>query len=1195
MSAAAHAPDWRDLDLAPGGRSLIEASAGTGKTWTIAALYLRLLLENALTPRRIVVTTFTDAAASELRERLRARLAWAEAEALGFDGSAASSAEAIDTGWLRGRWRAEPARRETDLRRLRLALAELDLAPISTLHGLCARILAEHPFAAGGRFVQGELVDGAAWHAEIAADLRRVLAQGDPAEVSVWLPTELRACLPKPPSARQIGQCLAPGSEVPEIELPPWPAEQLVTAFREGAAGLKGNYKAVIRGWRQLADFIENHGETTLGSAEAEALAKVDYDKAVSAVGRGLAATARALAGVDETVAFAARFADARRQRLWQSIRGWAIRQKARQSERHDQRSFDDLLTQVRAALRDESAQAARPLADALFAAWPVAMVDEFQDTDGVQYGILDAIYRDAEGMPRGRLVMIGDPKQAIYRFRGGDIHSYQRAAASAAERDHLRLAVNHRSSRAMVAALNAFFAHAGEALDAGGDASSGIAYRAVEASARRDAAPYTINGTPLAQPLRVLIDPEPPEESAERVERALSAAANDIAAMLASGTHFIGKAPLRPADIAVLLPTHAQILRMKALLEARGVPSVAMAKSSVLATGIARELQLVLYAVLHAERQPPIRAALATRLGGMTLAAIRALDADAAAWQSISLRFHGWRRLWQTRGVQALVDALIGQAGARLLAGEDGERALTDLRHLGEALQAEAEAGLGPRELLDWMAAARVGDTDGEESASESRQLRIESEAPRVRLMTLHASKGLEFPVVFLPLMWAHGERREDGLVVLHDPATGTRQLRADAAAAAQAARELQDERFRMLYVALTRAIYACHIHALPPQRALDARKGASSVSDAGTRRSALDVLLARLQPALDSVELAAATPHVDWRQGWNLGEIAHYRPALAETARGEARAMPETARGALPSRYSFSTLTRGLHAGDGSQEAAAGDEAVVSPGETTPGEETAENEHPELLALQGVRGIGIGNAMHAVFEHRVVGQPVTGQGALLRQALQAESLWPDDARGGELAARLGRRIDAVLAAPLAADLPALGALPANDLLAEMEFHFALDATSMSVLRDACAAHGEPLLVPPNERPLAGLMTGKIDLLFRYQGRFHVLDYKGNFLGARVGDYAGDALGRAMDAAHYRFQALLYVLALDRHLRQRLPDYSRERHLGEVCYLFVRAAGLAPGAGVWRHRFGERLLDAAQVALPGHDAEAAA
>lgn len=1199
MSDQVSVIDWRNLELGSAGRSLIEASAGTGKTWIIAALYLRLILERALSPRGIVVTTFTDAAASELRERLRARLLWAEREALDFDGTAPISDAAADLVWLQDRWRADTAQREVDIGRLRLALSELDLAPVSTLHGLCARVLAEHPFAAGGRFVQGELVDGKAWHNEIAADLRRILNQSSVAELNGFLSPELRGFLPKRISGKQIGQLLAPGSDVPQFQLPDWPDSDTIAALREGARARLFRANSVQpKAWLAAADFIESEGQSAIDEKQLEGMRLADGLKGVLKGMEDDPSLLRAAALSASTADFITRYFDAGRQQLWQQLRTWAMAQKCRQAERHDQRSFDDLIGDVQAALDSEQGGAQRPLADALHAAWPVALVDEFQDTDGVQYGILDAIYRDAEGTPRGRLVMVGDPKQAIYRFRGGDIHTYERASKSAPADSHLRLDVNHRSSRAMVAAINELYQVCGDALDARDDARSIIRYHPVEASARRDDTPLCLDGKPLTQPLRMVVHPDPPAASGQRVQLALESCANEIAAMLGSGRYTLtdeggdGKPrPLRPADIAVLLPSNFQILGMRSLLEARDVPCVSMARSSVFAGDTARELQLILYAVVNAERQAPLRAALATGLFGMSLQQVAALDGDVSQWQSFSVLFHRWRGIWQTLGVQALIDAVIERIGARLLAEVGGERTLTDLRHLGEELQTAANEGLGQTELLEWLTAQRDNETDGEESAAESRQLRIESESPRVQLMTLHASKGLEFPLVFLPLMWAHQGKAEDGLVALSDAKSGHRHLRADDAAAEIAAEELQDERFRVLYVALTRAIYACHVQMLPVNRPVDAVSKKTSVADTGHKRSALDVMLGRLLSGLDASLLAELTPHIRWENGWNRDGAVRYQAERIPVRRSEARRLSAMPWSPLPSLHSFSALMRGVQAADGTKEGAADDEDLLP--STTP--VTVTEEHPALKALADKHGAEFGTALHGVFERREIGRPVIEQGELLQRELQRQSLWANDREGRRLAALLGERIDTTLATPLADEMPALGALPGKDLLAEMQFHFAIDAVSLGTLRAVCAAHHEPDLVPANDRQLRGLMTGKIDLIFRHDGCYHVLDYKGNYLGTSIDDYRPEALRRAMDAANYRFQALLYVLALDRHLRLRLADYSRERHLGDAWYLFVRAVGLNADAGIWRHRFADGLLDDLQAALSTAITEVAA
>jgi exodeoxyribonuclease V beta subunit len=247
----------------------------------------------------------------------------------------------------------------------------------------------------------------------------------------------------------------------------------------------------------------------------------------------------------------------------------------------------------------------------------------------------------------------------------------------------------------------------------------------------------------------------------------------------------------------------------------------------------------------------------------------------------------------------------------------------------------------------------------------------------------------------------------------------------------------------------------------------------------------------------------------------------------------------------------------------------------------------------HPELLPLATVRGTDIGNAIHAVFEHRAIGVPLGEQHALIERCLDDAGVRRQGVGMPALVAALARRLQSTLEAPLGLrDAPALrlADVPEVDLRAEMEFTFVLDAVAMAALHRACARHGEGDLVPHGTRVLSGLMNGKIDLLFQQGGRFHVLDYKGNYLGDTLAAYQGEALRSSMDQHRYRFQALIYTVAADRYLRQRLGSaYRRERHLGECVYLFVRAAGLAPDAGIWRHRFPDALLTAVGEVLGAH------
>ncbi len=1223
--------DWTCLPLTEGGRSLVEASAGTGKTWTIAALYLRLLLERQLSPRQIVVSTFTNAAAAELGDRLRAKLRWAIAEAWSYREDAPDdAAERSDRLWLRARWRRDQQAIATDVKRLQAALTELDGAPIGTLHRLCSRILAEHPVAAGAAFRNRELVDGKALQAALAKDLWRVISQGEDTDELVALARATDITLKK--LDRYIPILLHPDAVVEPVDpatittiiagvvgdVRAWIAN--VRAV-QASDGLVDHRRRLPKAWYALADALEAEDGDVLGVLKEyrKDLLQASLREGINKAGQTdplVLGLVQRSAGIVESIDLVTqdRASHVPLRRFLAAAQRWCRKTLQARLEAANQLSFDQLLVAVRAALAPRDGQ--RALADALFAVWPVALVDEFQDTDPVQFGILDAIYRDADGAPRGRLVMIGDPKQAIYRFRGGDVQAYERAKADVPIADRLSLGVNHRSSRAYVEAVNQFYEATG--LTLGPETSdTPIRYARVEASSRRDDAPLCCgpDAKPVTRPLVLhRIDPEIAPSDLEA--HALRACAKQIVQALSEQGYRIGSRRLQPGDIAVLLPTNGQVERLAAILKAHGVPCVISAQKSVFQTETARELRLILHAVLNAHDPRCLRAALATRLLGGSLASLQALSRDTAAWDRHSGDFHRLHAMLERGGPLALVAGLLERHAQRLLETVQGERILTDLRHLGELLQeAWQRDGSGER-LLAWFADQM--ESDGEDSdAVDARALRLESDAQRVQVMTLHASKGLEFGVVFLPLMWKHRRSRaSEQAPQLLSSADGRVNYLVEDEARELVRQQEYEERFRVLYVALTRAIHACHVFVLPepckpsPLLMAKAKSPRAAVAEmqkndgltpvirkARSREVALNAL------SLEALARGRPARYIEIRQGWDVPNPSAWREETPDVSLRAARPLPAPLSGPLPMLHSFTTLNGGAGHSTGAEASAAEDEVQAAPADieqSVPVSDLAADAgvdaatHPELDALSAIAGIEFGNAVHALFEHRAPGCPITPENVLA--TLQEHGIQLDHGAMQTLSVDLARRLQAVLQTPLA-DVggPRLWDLTAGDMRAELEFHYLLDGVSLSALRKACAEHGEAELVPAREQMLAGLMTGKIDLVFAHGGRFHVLDYKGNRLGgglrASLQDYAPPALEIAMRTSGYRLQALLYTVALERYLRARLGDaYRRDRHLGDCWYLFIRAVGLrlpdGTPCGVWRHRFDDGLLDAVQHVL---------
>ena len=1181
MTATALPPlDWRAMPLH--GRVLIEASAGTGKTWNIGVIYLRLLLERGLRVEQILVTTFTDAAAQELRERLRRRLVEAERllEAAARD---AASADPLES-WLAALCPDADSTRLA-LRRIQLARSDLDRAPVSTIHALCQRIQRDYPLQSGAAFADDQLFDEQQLMRECVEDFwrRRYLAGAvDPREAELLLKDGPEGLLRDLGGLANSVDARIEAGGLAELEraLGVLRTDASIAELRR-LAGDKSLYAprktALSNRLGKIADALQNDDEGALASAldktfepdailEQQAPGSTDPLHAHPSI-QALQAL-RPLLGLRDVLV--------RGEVLAAAAQACRDELPRRARQRHVL-TFSMLIDAVHQRLCGEHAD--ELLADRLFEAFPVALIDEFQDTDQRQFAIFERIYRE-----RGTLVMIGDPKQAIYSFRGGDIAAYLRAGEQAGQR--FSLSTNHRSSRALVEALNAWYGHT-----EGGFGQLPIRYQPVAPAGKADQQPYTVDGQPVAQPL--VLHPFRGEavdmKSLGGLEAlALDDCANRIAELLNDPGQAIGGRPVTPGDVAVLLSTNSQVVALRQRLVARGVPCVGSGRGNIFAGEVARELALVLYAVLHADDDQAVRGALATTLLGATLEQFHAWQAQPAAFERELERFEAWRALVRSRGVLALVGELLAARATALLALPEGERVLTDLRHLGELLAAEEGAQQGLDGLYAWLQEMRREGSDGDAEAADERQLRIESDARRVQLLTIHASKGLEFPIVFLPLAWRI--RSQNGsyapkLLRYHDDA-GRRCVDLGSAHfvehRARHFREELEERLRLLYVALTRAVHAVHVYWVDrgPLPDGDAQAWEWAAIDLLLEQARQKLALPAGEASLDAMAAALggmqlAAPFAD--------SFTRYRPPT-ETPAPRATQQPLPQLRPFQWLHSFSGLIR--HAATLIEDSGSADET----GAEEPASEADDDiEDGRLLALYPLRGPRFGDAVHQVFELAQPGPLWPEQRQLLHRQLAAQAVAAPHLAHEEALERVGRMIDRARQADLGGGLRLLDLAP-DQRIAEFEFQFPVRQVPLAALRRLCAAHGHADALPASldATTLNGMLTGFADLIFARDGRFHVLDYKTNWLGARLRDYQGESLAAAMATHHYPLQALLYTVALHRYLRQRMDGYTAERHLGESWYLFVRALGLAPGLGVWRRRWPAALIEALDHAFAG-------
>ena len=1204
MNATARDPF---LELELDGLRLIEASAGTGKTFTLATLVTRLVIERGLRVGQILAVTFTEAATQELRERLRLRLALAARIAAGDPIPAARDGDA-DVALTRTLIHAQRQHEDATALcvRLQRAAREIDLAAVFTIHGFCARVLGDHALETGQAFIAPEMIGSdRELRDEVAADLWRSLG------TEPVLAELLQAQWPTGPDAlsADLGVLLRAPTLLPPVadETPdPLPAlqraaETVRAAFVQHSDDARAQLDAAIAGKVLNGNSYKPALSADLWSALDTWQAIGDATRAIdprierltpqclaSRTNKGKEAHTPASPLFDAVAAYL----DALSTReQWLAARGIALLHRVRDeaatrlaSLKRVRRvqTYDDLIDGVFAALNGVHGER---LAAQLRAQYAVALVDEFQDTDTRQWAIFERVFGPREG-ERGSLFLIGDPKQAIYRFRGGDVHTYLGAAWKAETAP--ALAHNFRSRPAVLRAVAALYARAGS--DAFVDAR--IRFLEVQAGGRIGDGDCLRHGR-AASALTVRVLPPPTDErktphwsapeSRALATRACVAAIHALLLDARAGHATIDGCRVQPGDVAVLVRKHAEAAQMQAALVAAGIPAVAAGRQSLFATEQAGELLALFEALLRPGDDSRLRAAVATVLIGLDAAAIARFDRDEPWQREWQLRAMAWRDRWQRHVPLALVADLCAQHAPRLLGLLDGERRLTNLLQLGEALQEADARALGVQGLVDWLR-TRIGDAD---DSDETQQLRLESDARRVQIVTLHKSKGLEFPLVFLPFVGIGKEPRTGRYCEyqseLSESAGGggrVLQLKTDSVeagalswdeASTQAATEERAEEARLLYVGLTRAQHALWL-ATGPLYAAGMTPLAAMLGEAASLRTLIEGDITIDDGGIDDGGLPPS----------RLVPL----PADAAAALPQAR----HARRMLSRDwwvYSFTQLTN---------EATGGESAAQIP-RSDGMERGAEDEPEPPLAAVDARGAAsdprfsgsrFGNVLHTALEHvdfaawrewRDGAPPPPGQDAPLRAALRGEGYADADIDDGvaQLTALVGHTLTVALPEGVR-----LCDVPLDARRAEMEFHFAMQPTAVDAVLATLHAHGvlRDRHAFGARRTLEGLMTGKIDLVYSNAGRYYLLDYKSN----RLPGYDDASLARSMDDSEYTLQSLIYTLALHRWLRFRLgAGYDYARDFGGVRYLFCRGldAATALGTGVYAQQPPLALVEA--------------
>ncbi len=1196
------------LDFPLSGRGLIEASAGTGKTYTITALYVRLVLghhldndqRRELFPPDILVVTFTEAATKELRERIRSRLNQAARYFSQQSENGDYFLEQLRSSYPSPEWPA-------CAHRLKLAADWMDEAAVYTIHGWCNRMLQQYAFDSGNLFRQEvnnddqELLNEAVrdyWRTffyplteiqclavlnlafspeDLANKIKLLLSEteamglednGDKlADIlgswETWEQQrrELERCAQHLWNGhrREIENCLRTALENRWLH---------ANQYKQANINAKLKDLALWAQWGlpQKLEHIEKFGQQKL----LDGLVKAHKDKSCQL-------QHPAFQAIDDLASHSRQEIEISKKLKLHAI-NWIRDRYDQAKQRAAQINYDDMLTRLDKALQSSNGER---LASVIRQQYPIVLFDEFQDTDPIQYRIISTLYpKDSEAIVG--CFMIGDPKQAIYSFRGADIFTYLKAHRDTAGR-HYTLDTNYRSTSGLVEAVNQIFLHADQLAEGAFRFNSGhdnpLPFIAVNAKGRNDdwavdrqlAPALTVwhweSSDPIGMPdYRGNIA----EVTASEIVRLLDQANR-------GNTGFIPQSgnmkPVQPSDIAILVRSGTEAKAMRTALAKRKLRSVYLSeRDSIYASREAHDILLWLKAIDEPRNERKVRTALATATIGWDWQILQSLTSDEPNWEQQIERFLEYQSRWQQDGILPAIRQLINDYGlpARLAGDNDGERCLTNLLHLAELLQ-QASGHFDGRQALIRHLAEQIMAAN---QKSEENVIRLESDANLIKVITIHKSKGLEYPLVFLPFICSFREIGSRHAYYRYHDANQNLCIDLDKADDNKALsdRERLQEDIRLLYVALTRAQYACWLGVAPIKNGnfRDCQLDKSAMGyllgwQAGMPANALAGLLTRLKGDCEAIAITSP-PELSQDLYLPPGQREQLDSPRISTAKiGDNWWIASYS--ALQSEKTYPSFS----------------DSISLPSEPETAKDDKRNDEsespvePSTKALSGIhslaRGAEPGTLIHelleqcAYFGFQAVFSSSDSRNQLIDKVF-AHSSWE------EKRDILSTTLAEWLAMPLLeTDAVRLRDLTADHFQAEMEFLLGADNVDVSALDCLVTQHTfsgkpRPRLLPAQ---MHGLLKGFIDLVFVHQGKYYVLDYKFNSLGNNDAAYTPETLEAAMLEKRYDLQYTLYLLAIHRLLKTRLgSEYDYDKHVGGALYLFLRGINASCGGRVF-------------------------
>jgi exodeoxyribonuclease V beta subunit len=1135
------------------GLYLIEASAGTGKTYTISNLYLRHILEGR-DVSQILVVTFTNAATDELKGRIRQRLyeAYQNCKKTNYEDS-----------FLKDLIQSLSSENQKKVKkRLDYALRSMDESAIYSIHGFCQKVLTEFAFLSGQPYQLEMNNNKDEWLYPIVLDWwRNNIATQESAikfanyDAIGWTDYNAfqtfynriaeKAVKIQPEKLwenyqKSLQTCFEQLKKV-------WQKQNIIaqliksSCYNKRKTILKDDY--LLSAQSKLDHYFEQETAGQFPKEISSLSFELLQNQLKAKFSEANLPETNFLKQVDNFIALNKAQLDIFIANSLVSAKATINKQVEQYKQKKQEISFHDLLSHLHKALNLKNGKA---LAQAIQQKYPVAFIDEFQDTDAIQYSIFNQIYFVNK---ESTLYMIGDPKQAIYSFRGGDIYTYIQAKQDLIENDGkiFTLNTNWRSTPKMIDAINSIFNKRKQ------DAflyEKMIPFQPVGSPTKdqKQAHDYLVLDGKEEKALHFLvtenivaktIKPLSKEKSYELIDQTITNKIVHLLSLAQQGKARLGDNILEAKDIAILVPQHSDAQRLQKKLHAKGVQSVVASNTSVFQSEQATQLLVLLNAILDYKNHQLQRNALASTLVHLTFDEVYAFIHNEKQWSQWCESLKQLNQTWEKQGFISMFLQMVERL--KLVNGmkRSGylDRSLTNLMHLAELIQQASKKHSTMGDLTNWYA------TQIKQSNVDEAEMRLESDASLVKISTLHASKGLEYGVVFLPYLWGLKTNKDERPIYHKNPTELV--LECDSSKKEQAQIKADYERLaeqvRLNYVALTRSVACCYI-------------GWGNISNA--KESALAYLLHNDQSPknLQSHFANCATLQDDAAIQNDIEALASedllsYKKLELEDKVSKLDATKvkhgfnnKTFKGKIDRRWkinSYSRLTNDLDYIKKDTSAGKGLDAIF--------------DFPA--------GKKVGTYLHEILEKIHFHSDIDEQIDVLNESLLAKYALPT-----EQVPVLKDWLKHIINTEFGEDGLTLKNIQPSKMLKEMEFNFSSKMVSIEQLNQLLKKYHPTIEQNITAEQFKGIINGIIDLVFEWNGKYYLLDYKSNLLGRMLEAYTPKKLSQEIIQHRYDLQYLLYSIALDRYCQSRIPNYSYDKDFGGVYYLFLRAMRVEHG-----------------------------